>query len=157
MKTLRLFNAGQADIGYGEGHSFRKGTSIDFPIEIANKLKKLYPDTLRGPNDNVEGFAGKKEDKPANLTVDDRLNNLEKSFKSLAALAEKIDNALATFTALKETIEKDADRSEQKGAPEAATRASTGKSKAKKEVIAQEAVNESDDSGLDAVDEDNII
>ncbi len=69
METKNLRNTGNFSINYGGG-VFKPNSTIAFPLGIAKKLRRLYPDTVQDLEAAVEVYKEKvevavvKEEKP---------------------------------------------------------------------------------------------
>lgn len=52
---VTLHNRGQRIITVA-GHEFKPGTSVEFTADVADRLRKLYPDEVQAPTDALKPF-----------------------------------------------------------------------------------------------------
>lgn len=62
-EKIVLTNFGRRRIEYAPGGYFKAGESTEFPVEIAHRLLKLYPDEVKKHGDNLVPFLGDKNEK----------------------------------------------------------------------------------------------
>lgn len=63
----KLRNIGQRTIEIG-GHLFRPNTTVEFPVDVAARLMRLYGDEVQDFEAQVESFKGQRTEKFSGVT-----------------------------------------------------------------------------------------